>query len=135
MDPKAARSVPPPGPAELPWARSPQEIEGLLHRLDLMVTQIAARPGRTAADLSPGEHYAIGVRAAAQWTTGRSAKAPLTEVELTPDVDALAHVLALADYLLSDPDAPDQAAARAGGVRAWLTWLIGAEDLALDTDG
>lgn len=116
------------GPAAAPWARSPAEIDETYALLAVQMQQIAARPVRTVEQLNPGEHYALGVRAAARWTMDAVATAPLTDEELPPDVDSAATVLALAEYLMASEGTPDQVYALAGGVKAWLVWLVGAED-------
>jgi hypothetical protein len=90
--------------------------------------QIAARGGRTVDQLTPQEHYTLGVRAAAQWTTGQVAAAPLADEDLPPELASVVHVMALAESLINGDGVPDQVAALAGGVRAWLVWLIGAAD-------
>jgi hypothetical protein len=114
-------------PWRSPWARSPHEVDEALGLLGAQLEQIAARPGRSVGDLTPGEHYALGVRAASLWTTGRAPTAPLTDDTLPPDIDSVVKVMALAEYLMNGERTPDQVAALAGGVRAWLVWLIGAE--------
>ncbi len=92
------------------------------------MAQIAARPNRTVEQLTPAEHYAIGVRAAARWAMGLLPTSPLTDDDLPPDAGSAVQVLALADYLITSDGVPDQSVALAAGVRAWLVWLIGVED-------
>ena len=111
-----------------PWPRSPHEIDEAFAVLGVQMQQIAARPQRTVEQLSAGEHYALGVRAAALWTTGRTATAPLTDEVQAADVSSVITVMALAEYLMTAAATPAQVVAVAGGVRAWLVWLIGAED-------
>lgn len=126
----ATVGTPPVGgtPSASPWARSPGEIDAMYALVAGQMARIAARPGRTVDQLSPAEHHALGVRAAARWTTGASPAAPLTDDELPPDVDSALTVLSLAEYLMTSDDVPEQAVALAAGVRAWLVWLVGAED-------
>jgi len=109
------------------WARSPREVEDACAILGGQMQQIAARGARTVAQLSVGEHYALGVRAAAQWTTGRGA-APLSDEELPPDVESAVTVLALAEYLMGSDGTPGTVVALARGVRAWLRWLVGVQE-------
>jgi len=62
-------------PPSSPWARSPREIDETYAMLAVQLQQIAERPSWTVEQLTPGEHYALGVRAAALWTMGRLALA------------------------------------------------------------
>lgn len=115
-------------PAGSPWARSPREIDETYAVLYEQLKAIAAGSDRTVEELTPGEHYALGVRAAALWSMGRLAKAPLADEELAPDQGSAAMVMALAESLITAEDTPDQPFALASGVHAWLAWLVGAHD-------
>jgi len=116
------------GPPSAAWSRSAPEIEAALAALGVQLEQIAARPTLALADLRPGEHHALGVRAAALWTTGRTDVAPLTDRDGPADVEGAVEVMAIADDLLQADDTPESVAALAAGIRAWLLWLVGIEE-------
>ena len=111
-----------------PWARSPREIDETYGVVAVQMEQIAARPQRNIVELSPGEHYAIGIRAAALWTKGELSLAPLTGDDVPADIGAAVKVLAVAEHLMTAESTPGQVSALAAGVRAWLLWLVGADD-------
>jgi hypothetical protein len=101
-----------------PWVRSADEIGQMWQVLTDLMDRIAAPGNRTAAQLSYGERYTVGVRAAARWTVGLTARTPLTGRDLPAEPQRIA-----AELLAAEPgDA--HAGACADGVRAWLDWLI-----------
>jgi hypothetical protein len=111
-----------PSPPDWPWAHTSGEIEQMTSVLRALVATISENTGRTVDDLTSGERYTLGVRAAARWTTGLSDVTPLTGRELPTSRELAETELAVADYLTRAGGPVSDGAA---GVRAWLDWLLG----------
>jgi hypothetical protein len=111
-----------PSPPGWPWARTRGEIEQMTGVLSALVATVSENTGRTVEELTRGERYTLGVRAAARWTTGLSDVTPLTGRELPTSRELAETELGVADFLThADGPVRDGAA----GVYAWLRWLLG----------
>ena len=104
-----------------PWVRSSQEIEQMLGAVRALVDAIAAKPNRSASEVSYAERYTLGVRAAARWTVGLTARTPLSGQEVPSDPGKIGAELLAAERGVGAGGPSD-------GVRAWLEWLTGATD-------
>lgn len=107
------------------WVPSDGEIRDNLGILGELLDGMTSRGDRAYSELSYGERYTLGLRAAAQWSAGLSANSPLTGDEVPLDAEHVASELALAEFLAGS-DLPSKAPA--AGVLAWLAWLTGRVD-------
>lgn len=108
-----------------PWVRSAREIDEMWEIVNALVEAIAAAGDRSPAELSYAERYTLGMRAAARWTVGLTARIPPSGEELPPDRRRAVAERVLADLLSVEGRLPGDPAA---GVHAWLAWLTGAVD-------
>lgn len=108
-----------------PWVRSPQEIEDQVGILGALLYEMVSKGDREVDQLSYGERYAIGVRAAAQWTLGESEVSPLTAQTAAPSAGRVGSELDAASWLVANRGTGHEMAA---GVRAWLAWMTGKTD-------
>ena len=124
MAPVAFTPVGGSGPGS-PWVRARSEIEEQINILGALLSEMVTKGDREAGELSYGERYTVGVRAAAQWSLGETRSAPLMGSSLPPTAGALESELALAEHLVTSCGPGHDLAA---GVRAWLTWMTGEAD-------
>jgi hypothetical protein len=107
------------------WVRTPEEIAEKLDILGTLLEQMTMRGDRTADDLSYGERYTLGLRAAARWTLAETSLSPLTSGTDTPTPDRVADEMAIAEFVIATRKPGHDLAA---GVLAWLRWMLGQTD-------
>lgn len=111
--------------AGVPWPRTPQELDREWGRVVELVAEMTSGPARRASELSPGERYVMGVRAAARWTLGDSSRTPTSGRELEMSGAQIRAELALAERVV---DRRAAGWAYASGVLEWLLWVTGARE-------
>ena len=109
-----------------PWPRSLDELRGKANTLLQIATEIYQETVATGSptEITVRESYVQGVWDAAHWTLATEPEAPMSRQVRPVTNAAVTYEAALAGLILQDVE--DQAAAAfAGGVFAWLSWLMG----------
>jgi hypothetical protein len=113
-----------------PWPRTPAEVEREWLHVELLATRMTAlaAPGTSVADLGSNGRCLLGIRAAAMWSTERTARLPISDREEPAGFWKAVDEIDAADRILF---AHEPAWAYANGVARWLSWLIDAEETVL----
>jgi hypothetical protein len=107
----------------VPWVRTEAELAREWARLTARLVAVTGGRGRAVAEMDGAERALLGVRAAARWTLGETACAPMSRDRVLVTGASIRGELAEAERVMEERGSRWPYAT---GVLYWLLWITGA---------